>query len=63
MNLLSNAKCENIIPTFAKVNVSLKYSNHKLKSRIAKIVMVAELQNKHREKRKLKKEIKIVCLV
>ena len=49
---------ENIVPTFAKVNLSLKHSNHKLKSSIAKIVMEAELQNKHREKKKLQKEIK-----
>ena len=58
IKFIKHCKSENIIPTFAKVNVSLKHSNHKLKSRIAKIVMEAELQNKHCEKKKLKKEIK-----
>ena len=54
IEFIKHCKSENI-PTFAKVNVSLKHSNHKLKSRIAKIVMEAELQNKHCEKKKLKK--------
>ena len=58
IEFIKHCKSENIIPTFAKVNVSLKHSNHKLKLRIAKIVMEAELQNKHRQKKKLKKEIK-----
>ena len=51
-------KSENIVPTFAKVKVFLEYRNHKLKTRIAKIVTDAELQNKHREKIQLKKLIK-----
>ena len=55
IKFIKHCKSENIIPTFAKVNVSLKHSNHKLKSRIAKTVMEAELQNKHCEKKKLKK--------
>ena len=38
--------------------MSLKHSNHKFKSCIAKIVMEGELQNKHLEKKKLKKEIR-----
>ena len=57
IEFIKDCKNENIIPTFAKVKVSLEYSNHKLKSRIAKIVMEAELQNKHREKKKLKKRL------
>ena len=50
VEFIKHCKSENI-PKFAKVNVPLKHSNHKLKSRT---VMEAELQNKHR----LKKEIK-----
>ena len=53
VEFIKHCKSENI-PKFAKVNVTLKHSNHKLKSRTAKVVMEAELQNKHR----LKKEIK-----
>ena len=58
IEFIKHCKSKNIIPTFAKVNVPLKHSNHKLKSLITKIVMEAESQNKHREKKKLKKEIK-----
>ena len=31
IEFIKHCKSENIIPTFAKVNVSLKHSNHKLK--------------------------------
>ena len=58
IEFIKHCKSENIIPTFAKLNVSLKHSNHKLKSRIAKIVMETELQNKNRQKKQLKKDIK-----
>ena len=37
-------------------------SNHKLKSRIAKTVMEAEFENKHREKKQSKKDIKQIGL-
>ena len=55
VEFIKHCKSEKIIPTFAKVNLSLKQSNHKLKSRNAKIVMEAELRNKHREKKQLKR--------
>ena len=55
VEFIKHCKSEKIIPTFAKVNLSLKQSNHKFKSRKAKIVMEAELQNKHREKKQLKR--------
>ena len=42
---------------FAKVNVSIRNGTCKLKRKIAHLVMVTELQNKHREKRKLRKDI------
>ena len=50
-------KKEQLIPTFAKVNVSIRNGTCKLKRKIAHLVMVTELQNKHREKRKLRKDI------
>ena len=58
IKFIKSCKSEDIIPTFAKVNVSLKHGNYKLQLRIPRIVMEAELQNKNREKSKLKKEIK-----
>ena len=51
-------KKEQLIPTFAKVNVSIR--NGKLKRKIAHLVMETELQNKHREKRKLRKDIRSI---
>ena len=49
---------ENIISTFAKVKLSLKHRIYKMKLDIARLVMEAEMQNKHFEKKKLKKEMK-----
>ena len=51
-------KQENLIPTFANIELSLKLSNGKLKKCIARIVMETEIQNKHREKKSFKKEIR-----
>ena len=50
-------KKENLIPTIAKVNVSVKSRSYKLKRKITRLVMNTELKNKHIQKRKLKKEI------
>ena len=60
IDFIKHCKSENIIPTFGKLNAPLKHSNHKLKSRIAKIVMETELQNKNRQKKQLKKDIKSI---
>ena len=51
-------KQENLIPTFASIELSLKHSNDKLKKCIARIVMETEIQNKHREKKSFKKKIR-----
>ena len=51
-------KKEQLITTFAKVNVSIQNGTYKLKRKIASLVMETELQNKHREKRKLRKDIR-----
>ena len=48
-------RVEKIIPTFAKVNLSLKSGSRKLKLRTARIVMESEIQSKHLERKKLKK--------
>ena len=58
MRFIKSCENENIIPTFAKVNLSLKHGYYKLQLRIATLVIETKLQNKHRGKSKLKKEIK-----
>ena len=51
-------KVEEIVPTFAKVNLSIKSGSRKLKLRIARLVMESEIQSKHLEKKKLKEELR-----
>ena len=55
-------KVEKIIPTFAKVNLSIKSGSRKLKLTIARLVMESEIQSKHLEKKKLKKELRLSCI-
>ena len=50
-------KKEQLIP-FARVNVSLKDVNFKFRKKIATLIMEVEIQNKHLEKRKQRKEIR-----
>ena len=50
-------KKQQLIPSFTKANVSIQNDTYKLKRKIARLVMETELQNKHREKRKLRKDI------
>ena len=56
-------KKEQLIPTFAKVNVSIQNDTYKLKRKIARLVMETVLQNKHREKRKLRKDIRSINML
>lgn len=51
-----------IIPTFAKVIISIKNGTHKLIRKILLFVMNIKLDNKNPEKRKLKKQIKKMCI-
>ena len=46
------------MPTLANVKLVTKSGNKKLNLRLSRIIMEAELQQKHREKRKVKKEIR-----
>ena len=46
---------------FTRVNVSIKSGSYKLKRNIARLVINTELQNKHIQIRKLKKEITKIC--
>ena len=50
---IRTCKKEQLIPTFARVNVSLKDVTFKLRKKIATLIIEAEIQNKHSEKRKL----------
>ena len=54
---------EQIIPTFAKINVSIQNGTYKLKRKNDRFVMETELQNKHREKRKLRKDIRSINIL
>ena len=48
--------------TFAKGKLAIGSGNWKLHLRIAKIIMETEMQNKHRQRRKLKKEIASISI-
>ena len=58
IKFIKNCKLENLLPTFAKVNLSIKAGSYKLKRHIARIVMKCEMKSKHREKKKLQKDIR-----
>ena len=60
IKFIKSCKKENLIPTFAKVNLSIKNANRKLKLLIARIVMESEMENKHHKKKKLKKDIVLI---
>ena len=57
IKFIKSCKIANAIPTFANVNLSTQYGSYKLKKRIARIIMENELQCKHTEKKKVRKEI------
>ena len=51
-------KKEGLTPTLVKVNISLKNASFNLKRKTAVLITETEMQNKHSEKGKLKKELK-----
>ena len=57
IKFIKPCKKEHLVPKFAKVNLSIKSRSSKLKCKISKLIMQTELENKHHEKRKLRKEI------
>ena len=61
-DLSNRAKKDNLIPRFAKVNLAIKSGNWKLHLPIARIILETEKQNKHWEKKKLKKEIASISI-
>ena len=56
IQFIKSCKKENLIPIFAKVNLAIKSDSRKLKLSLARL-MESEIENKHHEKKKLKKEI------
>ena len=44
---IKSCKKEDLTPTFAKVNLSIKIGGYKLKKKVAKLVIDTELQDKH----------------
>ena len=47
IKFIKSGKKEYLIPTFAKVNVSIKSGSYKLKWKIPRLIMNTKLQNKH----------------
>ena len=45
IKFINSCKNENIIPTFSKVNLSLKHDNYKLQLRTVRTVIETKLQN------------------
>ena len=58
INFTKISKKEDIMPTFANVNVAIKHGTQKLKMKIACAVMETEMQNKQDQKRKIMKQIR-----
>ena len=55
---IKSCKKEHLLPMFAEVRLSNKNAIFKLKQRIGRIIMEDEMQRKHLEKKKLRKEIR-----
>ena len=54
---IKTCKRKYLIPTFAKANAAIKHGTKKLKINIALAVLETEIQKKHDEKGKIKKQI------
>ena len=60
IKLIKTCKSERLIPTFANVKLEVKIGKHKLKSKIARLIMETELQSEHDQKKKIKIELRRV---
>ena len=49
LNLLKSAKKEDIFPKFVKIRLSIRSGSMRLKRKIARLIMEAQLQSKHLE--------------
>ena len=59
---IKSCKKEDLIPTFAKVNLANKIAGYKLKKKVVKPVMVTELQDKHYQILKIRKELRSIAI-
>ena len=57
---IKSCKKEELIPTFAKVNSAIKSGGFKIKKKIEKLVMEAEIQDKQSHLRKIRKRYSII---
>ena len=60
--LIKSCKKEDLIATFANVNLSIKSIGQKLNKKLAKLAKDTELQDKHYQIRKLHKEITSIAI-
>ena len=63
VSFIKTCKTEQLIPTFAKVKLSINNVNRKLQCKMFKLVMEAELKDKHNSKKKLKDIIRKLTFV
>ena len=59
---IKSCKKEELIPTFAKINLAIKSGSFKIKKKIAKLVMKTETQNKQHHLRKIRKDIRSLMI-
>ena len=60
IKFIKTCKKEYLIPTLANVKLATRSGNKRLKLRLLRIIMEAEVQQKHREKSKVKKETRSI---
>ena len=58
ISFIKACKAEQLIPTFAKVKLSIKSTNRKVQYKMTRLVMKAELKDKRHSKKKLKSIIR-----
>ena len=63
ISFIKACKAEQLILTFAKVKLSINSANRKLQYKMARLVMEAELKDKHKSKKKLKNIIRRLAFV
>ena len=59
---ITSCKKEDLIPAFAKVNLSIKIGGQKLKEKVTKLVMDMEFSDKHYQIRKIRKKIRAIAI-
>ena len=60
IKFIKTCKSERLIPTFPNVKLAIKNAKHKLKLKIARLIMETELPSKHNQKKKIENEFRSV---